>query len=110
MREQRMSLCQTLRQYVFVHLAILEGSLDIVDELNETPVEFLSPLPTPELEICWSHFGALFADSSGSPWDCLSDLNYSHHSSRMQKVAFLIYPSLSCPLSPLSITSQLPRG
>lgn len=32
MREQRMSLCQTLRQYVFVHMAILEGALEIVDE------------------------------------------------------------------------------
>ena len=32
MREQRMSLCQSLRQYVFVHLAILEGALAIVDE------------------------------------------------------------------------------
>jgi len=32
MREQRMSLCQTLRQYVFVHAAIIEGALTIVDE------------------------------------------------------------------------------
>ncbi|KAJ3487025.1 hypothetical protein NLI96_g3824 [Meripilus lineatus] len=32
MREQRMSLCQSLRQYVFVHRAIIEGSLMIVDE------------------------------------------------------------------------------
>lgn len=32
MREQRMSLCQSLRQYVFVHNAILEGALQIVDE------------------------------------------------------------------------------
>lgn len=35
MREQRMSLCQSLRQYVFVHLAILEGALSIVDQLSE---------------------------------------------------------------------------
>jgi len=35
MREQRMSLCQSLRQYVFVHLAILEGALAIVDQLSE---------------------------------------------------------------------------
>lgn len=32
MREQRMSLCQSLRQYVFVHNAIIEGALQIADE------------------------------------------------------------------------------
>ena len=32
MREQRMSLCQTLRQYVFVHAAVIQGALAIVDE------------------------------------------------------------------------------
>lgn len=32
MREQRMSLCQSLRQYVFVHRVVLEGALEIVDE------------------------------------------------------------------------------
>lgn len=35
MREQRMSLCQSLRQYVFVHAAIIEGALMIVDEENK---------------------------------------------------------------------------
>jgi protein-tyrosine phosphatase len=35
MREQRMSLCQSLRQYVFVHAAIIEGALMVVDEENE---------------------------------------------------------------------------
>ena len=30
-----MSLCQSLRQYVFVHRAIIEGSLKIVDEERE---------------------------------------------------------------------------
>jgi len=32
MREQRMSLCQSLRQYVFVHNAIIDGALKILDE------------------------------------------------------------------------------
>ena len=32
MREQRMSLCQTLRQYVFVHAAIIEGALMVLDD------------------------------------------------------------------------------
>jgi len=35
MREQRMSMCQSLRQYVFVHRVIIEGALQIVDELND---------------------------------------------------------------------------
>ncbi|EGO02818.1 hypothetical protein SERLA73DRAFT_70304 [Serpula lacrymans var. lacrymans S7.3] len=32
MREQRMSLCQSLRQYVFVHAAVIEGALMVMDE------------------------------------------------------------------------------
>jgi protein-tyrosine phosphatase len=35
MREQRMSLCQTLRQYVFVHAAVIEGALMVADEERE---------------------------------------------------------------------------
>ncbi|RDB29255.1 Receptor-type tyrosine-protein phosphatase gamma [Hypsizygus marmoreus] len=38
MREQRMSLCQSLRQYVFVHAAVIEGALGIVDEEREREV------------------------------------------------------------------------
>jgi len=32
MREQRMSLCQSLRQYVFVHAVVVEGALAVIDE------------------------------------------------------------------------------
>ncbi|KAJ3751102.1 hypothetical protein DFH05DRAFT_1362894, partial [Lentinula detonsa] len=39
MREQRMSLCQSLRQYVFVHAAVIEGALMIVDEEREREKE-----------------------------------------------------------------------
>lgn len=35
LREQRMSLCQSLRQYVFVHAAVIEGALMILDEERE---------------------------------------------------------------------------
>jgi protein tyrosine phosphatase len=36
MREQRMSLCQSLRQYVFVHAAIIEGALMVLDQEKES--------------------------------------------------------------------------
>lgn len=35
MRQQRMSLCQSLRQYVFVHRVVIEGALRIVDVETE---------------------------------------------------------------------------
>ncbi|KAK1231171.1 hypothetical protein PQX77_005697 [Marasmius sp. AFHP31] len=35
MREQRMSLCQSLRQYVFVHAVVVEGALMVLDEENK---------------------------------------------------------------------------
>jgi len=40
-----MSLCQSLRQYVFVHAALIEGALMIVDEEREAS-EKESPLGT----------------------------------------------------------------
>jgi protein-tyrosine phosphatase len=46
MREQRMSLCQSLRQYVFVHAAIIEGALMVVDEeRTRAGVAWRAPAP-----------------------------------------------------------------
>ncbi|KAF5311770.1 hypothetical protein D9619_003110 [Psilocybe cf. subviscida] len=43
MREQRMSLCQSLRQYVFVHAAIIEGALMVVDEEKDAAAGISAP-------------------------------------------------------------------
>jgi tyrosine-protein phosphatase 2/3 len=47
MREQRMSLCQSLRQYVFVHAAIIEGALMVVDEEKEIADGLIPRNPSP---------------------------------------------------------------
>ncbi|KAF8665111.1 hypothetical protein AX16_000578 [Volvariella volvacea WC 439] len=54
LREQRMSLCQSLRQYVFVHAAIIEGALMIVDEERQREKEkdvFSHKIPSPPATI-----------------------------------------------------------
>ena len=45
MREQRMSLCQTLRQYVFVHAAIIEGALMVLDDEKMVRNGLAMPVP-----------------------------------------------------------------
>lgn len=45
MREQRMSLCQTLRQYVFVHAAIIEGALMVLDDEKMVKNGLTMPVP-----------------------------------------------------------------
>jgi tyrosine-protein phosphatase 2/3 len=45
MREQRMSLCQTLRQYVFVHAAIIEGALMVLDDEKTIKNGLVIPVP-----------------------------------------------------------------
>ncbi|KAF8807622.1 phosphatases II [Phlegmacium glaucopus] len=45
MREQRMSLCQTLRQYVFVHAAVIEGALMVLDDEKMIMNGLAMPMP-----------------------------------------------------------------
>ncbi|EDR15085.1 uncharacterized protein LACBIDRAFT_300875 [Laccaria bicolor S238N-H82] len=50
MREQRMSLCQSLRQYVFVHAAVIEGALMVLDQEKESMVPANANLPPPKIQ------------------------------------------------------------
>lgn len=79
MREQRMSLCQSLRQYVFVHAAVIEGSLMVLDEekeiaeglsvwtgskdgkMDSEDAELIRMRTTPEIEIDEESFRFMFS-------------------------------------------------
>ncbi|KAG1908545.1 uncharacterized protein F5891DRAFT_937646 [Suillus fuscotomentosus] len=66
MREQRMSLCQSLRQYVFVHAAVIEGALMIMDEERELWGECTGSESSPEL-VSVSASGSQMHHTSSSP-------------------------------------------
>ncbi|KAG1865541.1 hypothetical protein DFJ58DRAFT_655346 [Suillus subalutaceus] len=66
MREQRMSLCQSLRQYVFVHAAVIEGALMMVDEERELWGECTGSEGSPE-SVRVSASGSQMHHTSSSP-------------------------------------------
>ncbi|KAG6919491.1 hypothetical protein DXG01_005750 [Tephrocybe rancida] len=118
MREQRMSLCQSLRQYVFVHQAVIEGALLIVDEelekemrLGEAGMEgrrgeevgptryAASPLPLGGTSFSFGSGGAAMSRSNTLPSPFPPD---SHHNSPSAT-----RPSL--PLPPMLTFPQMPQ-
>ncbi|KAG1810001.1 uncharacterized protein HD556DRAFT_1224172 [Suillus plorans] len=67
MREQRMSLCQSLRQYVFVHAAVIEGALMIMDEERGLRTQGSRTRSFPVVDIPSSASGSQMHHTSSSP-------------------------------------------
>ena len=115
MREQRMSLCQSLRQYVFVHAAIIEGALMIVDEEREREreTEVCSEMPAPVDTKSLLGTGVRSPDSSFTNEDCPTPNVPFVHS--VVPVPAVVRPSLTIftnasEVSMASISSTGKRG
>ncbi|KAF9569789.1 hypothetical protein CPC08DRAFT_756770 [Agrocybe pediades] len=119
MREQRMSLCQSLRQYVFVHAAIIEGSLMVLDEEKEI-AEGLKPRALNDNQSGSSPTTAMSDDAvsssqsqSRSPSSASRSKGYTHPYSSQEVAAAASSSSLSIGkrgASPTELTKEDVEG